>query len=323
MERLMDHPELVTIFGGSGFVGTQVVQLLARAGYRVRVAVRRPDLAGHVRPLGNVGQVVPIQANVRNRDSVLAAVKGAAVVINLSAVGIEKGRQRFQAVNVLGARNVAEAAKAAGAGTLIHMSVLGADEHSPSAFARSRALGEAEVTRIFPSAIIFRPSIVFGVGDDFFNTLGALSRVLPIMPLFGGKTKFQPVYVGDVAEAIVAAVAGNAKPGRVYELGGPEVLTHRELVERVLRDAYRRNPILPLPAGIGRLLALPMALLPRPLLTGDRVTLLGLDNVVSEAAARDNRTLQGLGIVPRPLDAVLPSYLWRFSQNGQFDRQTA
>jgi NADH dehydrogenase len=323
MERLMDHPELVTIFGGSGFVGTQVVQLLARAGHRVRVAVRRPDLAGHVRPLGGVGQVVPIQANVRNKDSVLAAVRGAGIVINLSAIGIETGRQRFQAVNVLGARNVAEAAKAAGAGTLIQMSVLGADADSPSRFARSRALGEAEVKRIFPSAIIFRPSIIFGVGDNFFNTLGALARVLPVLPLFGGKTLFQPVYVGDVAEAVAAAVAGNTKPGRTYELGGPEVLTHRELVERVLRDTNRNNPILPLPTGIGRLLALPMGLLPKPLLTGDRVTLLGLDNVVSAAAGKEKRTLAAFGIVPRPLDAVLPSYLWRFSQNGQFDRQTA
>jgi NADH dehydrogenase len=323
MERLMDHPELVTIFGGSGFVGTQVVQLLAKAGYRVRVAVRRPDLAGHVRPLGGVGQVVPIQANVRNKDSVLAAVKGATAVINLSAIGIEKGKQRFRAVNVMGARNVAEAAKAAGAGTLIQMSVLGADEHSPSLFARSRAMGEAEVRRIFPSAIIFRPSIIFGVGDDFFNMLGALSRVLPVMPLFGGDTKFQPVYVGDVAEAIAAAARGNAKAGTIYELGGPEILTHRSLLERVLRDTNRNNPILPLPLGIGRLLAAPMSLMPKPLLTADRVTLLGIDNVVSEAAGKEKRTLSAFGIVPRPLDAVLPSYLWRFSPNGQFDRQTA
>ena len=253
----------------------------------------------------------------------LAAVRGASVVINLSAIGIEKGKQRFRAINVMGARNVAEAATAAGVGTLIQMSVLGADENSPSLFARSRALGDAEVHKAFPGAILFRPSIVFGVGDDFFNTLGALSRVLPIMPLFGGKTKFQPVYVGDVAEAIVAAVMGNAKAGTIYELGGPEVLTHRALLERVLRDTNRANPILPLPAGIGRLLALPMGLMPKPLLTADRLTLLGIDNVVSDAATSEKRTLGALGVMPRPLDAVLPSYLWRFSSNGQFDRQTA
>jgi len=319
----MDHPELITIFGGSGFVGTQVVQLLARAGYRIRVAVRRPDLAGHVKPLGNVGQVVPIQANVRNKDSVAAAVRGASVVINLAAIGIEKGRQRFRAVNVMGARNVAEASRLAGVETFIQMSVLGADTHSPSLFARSRAMGEAEVRSVFPGAIIFRPSVIFGVGDDFFNTIGALSRLLPVMPLFGAKTRFQPVYVGDVAEAIAEAAKGNAAAGTTYELGGPEILSNRELTERVLRETGRRRPILPLPLGVGTLLSIPMGLMPRPLLTGDRVRLLGLDNVVSDAAIADKRTLQGFGITPRPLDAVLPSYLWRFAPNGQFDRQTA
>jgi NADH dehydrogenase len=319
----MDHPELITIFGGSGFIGTQVVQLLARAGYRIRVAVRRPDLAGHVKPLGSVGQVVPIQANVRNRDSVAAAVRGASVVINLASVGIEKGKQRFRAINVMGARNVAEAAKAAGVKTLVQMSVLGAAETSPSLFARSRAMGESEVRAAFPEAIIFRPSIVFGVGDDFFNTLGQIARMLPIMPLFGGRTKFQPVYVGDVAAALAQAAMGNAKAGTTYELGGPDVLTNRQLVQRVLADTNRSNPILPLPAGIGTLLAIPMGLMPKPLLTADRVTLLGIDNIVSQAAADEGRTLSAFGITPRPLEAVLPSYLWRFSPNGQFDRQTA
>jgi len=319
----MDHPELITIFGGSGFVGTQVVQLLARAGYRIRVAVRRPDLAGHVKPLGGVGQVAPIQANVRNKDSVAAAVRGASIVINLAAIGIEKGKQRFRAINVMGARNVAEAAKAAGVKTLVQMSVLGADESSRSLFARSRAMGEAQVRAIFPEAVIFRPSIIFGVGDDFFNTLGQIARMLPIMPLFGGRTKFQPVYVGDVAAALAQAATGNAKAGTTYELGGPDVLTHRELVQRVLADTNRRNPIVPLPAGLGTLLAIPMSLMPKPLLTADRVTLLGIDNIVSQAATDEGRTLGAFDVAPRPLEAVLPSYLWRFSANGQFDRQTA
>jgi len=319
----MDHPELITIFGGSGFVGTQVVQLLARAGYRIRVAVRRPDLAGHVKPLGGVGQVAPIQANVRNKDSVAAAVRGASIVINLAAIGIEKGKQRFRAINVMGARNVAEAAKAAGVKTLVQMSVLGADESSRSLFARSRAMGEAQVRAIFPGAVIFRPSIIFGVGDDFFNTLGQIARMLPIVPLFGGRTKFQPVYVGDVAAALAQAATGNAKAGTTYELGGPDVLTHRELVQRVLADTNRRNPIVPLPAGLGTLLAIPMSLMPKPLLTSDRVTLLGIDNIVSQAATDEGRTLGAFDVVPRPLEAVLPSYLWRFSANGQFDRQTA
>jgi NADH dehydrogenase len=319
----MDHPKLVTIIGGSGFVGTQIVQELARAGYRVRVAVRRPDLAGHLRPLGGVGQVVPMQANVRYPESIAAAVRGASVVINLAAVGVEKGRQRFRAVNVTGARRVAEAAKAAGVKTFIHMSVNGADENSPSLFARSRAMGEAEVRSVFPSAIIFRPSVIFGAGDEFFNKLGFIARMLPVMPLFGGKTKFQPVYVGDVAEAVAEAVKGNLKAGKTYELGGPEVLTNRALVEKVLAGANRRNPILPLPGAIGQLLAFPMGILPNPLITGEQVTLLGIDNVVSPEAVKEKRTLQGIGITPRPIDAVLPSYIWRFSPNGQFDRQTA
>jgi NADH dehydrogenase len=319
----MDHPELVTIFGGSGFVGTQIVQELARAGYRVRVAVRRPDLAGHLRPLGGVGQVVPMQANVRYPASIAAAVRGASVVINLAAVGAEKGKQRFRAVNVTGARRVAEAATAAGVKTLIHMSVIGADEKSPSLFARSRALGETEVRAAFPSAIVMRPSVIFGAGDEFFNKLGLIARMLPVMPLFGGKTEFQPVYVGDVAEAFAAAAKGNLRAGRIYELGGPEVLTNRALVERVLRDTNRSNPILPLPGAVGQLLAFPMSILPRPLVTGEQVTLMQIDNVVSAEAVKEKRTLAGIGITPRPLDAVLPSYIWRFSANGQFDRQTA
>ena len=319
----MDHPELVTIFGGSGFVGTQIVQELARAGYRVRVAVRRPDLAGHLRPLGGVGQVVPMQANVRYPASIAAAVRGASVVINLAAVGVEKGKQRFRAVNVTGARRVAEAAKAAGVKTFIHMSVIGADPNSPSFVARSRALGEAEVRAAFPGAIIFRPSVIFGADDEFFNKLGLIARMLPVMPLFGGKTQFQPVYVGDVAEAFAQAVTGSLKAGKIYELGGPEVLTNRTIVERVLRYTNRSNPILPLPGFVGRLLAFPMGILPKPLVTGEQVTLLGIDNVVSPEAVKEKRTLQGMGITPRPLDAVLPSYIWRFSANGQFDRQTA
>jgi uncharacterized protein YbjT (DUF2867 family) len=319
----MDQPELVTIFGGSGFVGTQIVQVLARAGYRIRVAVRRPDLAGHLRPLGGVGQVVPMQANLRNTESVQAAVRGAAIVINLAAVGVEKGKQRFRAINVMGARRVAEAAKAAGARALIHMSVIGADEKSPSLFARSRAMGEAEVRAVFPSAVIMRPSVVFGSEDEFFNKLGMIARMLPVMPLFGGKTKFQPVYVGDVAEAFGKAASGELKAGKTYELGGPDVLTNRELIERVLRETNRTNPILPLPAGVGKLLAFPLSILPKPLITAEQVTLLGIDNVVSTEAAKEKRTLSGMGIAARPLDAVLPNYLWRFSANGQFDRQTA
>ena len=315
---------LVTIFGGSGFLGTQVVQLLARQGYRIRVAVRRPDLAGHVKPLGAVGQVQPIQANIRNADSVMRAVQGADVVINLVGIRFERGRQLFRAVHTMGSKTVAEAARRAGATTLVQISALGADQQSASGYARSKALGEAEVLAAFPEAIIIRPSIMFGPDDDFFNLHGTLARLLPVLPLIGGKSNFQPIYVGDVAEAIAAAVNGAVKTGKVYELGGPETLTHRQIVERVLRESLRNNPLIPVPRAIGKLMAAPFALLPfAPLLTGDQVDLLMSDNVVSAEASRDKRTLHAFGVTPTPMDAILPGYLWRFRRNGQFDRQPA
>ncbi len=314
---------LVTVFGGDGFVGTQIVQLLARKGYRIRVGVRRPDLAGHLRPLGGVGQIVPIQANVRNAESVRRAVNGAQIVINLVGIGYERGRQRFRAVNTMGARNVAEAARAAGAEHLVHMSALGADAQSRSTYARTKALGEAEVLAAFPDAVIIRPSIIFGQGDGFFNLMGFLARLFPVLPLIGGKTRFQPIYVGDVADAFAAAAEGEVKGGRVYELGGPEVLTHRELMQRILHETMRHNPLVPVSAGLAKLLALPFGLLPKPLLTSDQVDLLQTDNVVSPEAIRERRTLAAFGISATPMDAILPSYLWRFRKHGQFDRQPA
>lgn len=314
---------LVTIFGGAGFIGTQVVQVLASKGYRIRVAVRRPDLAGHVKPLGMVGQVMPIQANIRNRDSVERAIKGASIVINLVGIGHESGKQRFRAVHTMGARNIAEAAKALKVEHLVHVSALGADPQSLSGYARSKALGEAEVLSAFPSVVVIRPSIVFGPGDGFFNRYGMLARLLPVVPVIGGKSRFQPLYVGDLALAIAAAVAGEVKGGRIYELGGPEVATHNELVKRVIADTARTNPVVPLPAGIAKLIAFPLSFLPSPLITGDQVDLLQQDNVVSDAANRDKRTLAAFGVTPTALEAILPSYLWRFMKNGQFDRQTA
>jgi NADH dehydrogenase len=320
----MDSNNLVTIFGGSGFVGTQVVQLLARAGYRIRVAVRRPDLAGHVKLLGGVGQVMPIQANVRNLESVQRAVKGAGTVINLVGIGFESGRQRFRAVHTTGARNVAEAARQAGATTLVHMSALGADPQSPSNYARTKALGEAEVLAAFRNAIVIRPSIIFGKGDSFFNKLGSMARFLPVLPVIGARAKAQPIYVGDVAEAFLGAVEGKVKPGRIYELGGPDIETQQQLMQRVLAETQRTNLLLPVPAGIGKLLAVPFAILPwSPLLTADQVELLQIDNVVSEQARKDKRTLSAFGVQPTAMDAILDSYLWRFMKNGQFDRQTA
>lgn len=314
---------LVTVFGGAGFIGTQIVQLLAQAGYRVRVAVRRPDLAGHVRPLGTVGQVMPVQANIRNVDSVMRAIRGAKIVINLVGIGFERGKQRFDAVHTEGARIVAEAASRLGVERLVHMSALGADAQSASAYAVTKAKGEAAVLAAFPSAVIMRPSIAFGPGDGFFNQYGMLARLMPVLPVIGGKTKFQPIYVGDLAAAFVAAAEGAVKGGKAYELGGPDIATHKELVQRVLADTNRKNPLLPLPDGLARLAALPFALLPKPLITADQIELLQRDNVVSDVALREKRTLAAFGITPTGMDAVLPSYLWRFMRHGQFDRQTA
>lgn len=315
---------LVTIFGGSGFVGTQLVQVLAKKGYRIRVAVRRPDLAGHVRMLGSVGQVMPIQANVRNADSVFRAVNGADVVVNLAGIGFERGPNRFRAVHVMGAKHIAEAAKAAGVSTLVQMSALGADAESPSAYLRTKALGDAAVLAAFPAAVVMRAQMIFGRDDTFFNRLGTMSRYFPVLPVAGAKSRFQPVYVGDVADAIGAVIAGGCKPGRIYELGGPEIATSRELFERVLRETGRRNPLVPVPAGIAKLLAVPFSILWfDPLVTGDQVEMLQGDGVVSAAAVKEKRTLAGLGIEPTAMGAILSTYLWRFRRNGQFDRQPA
>lgn len=323
MDRI--QPRLVTVFGGSGFVGTQIVQLLAKNGHRVRVAVRRPDLAGHTRMFGSVGQIMPIQANVRNLASVHRAVAGADIVINLTGVGHSRGAQSFQAVHVDGAGHIATAARAAGASTLVHMSALGVDQAAEvSQYAQSKLLGEQAVLAAFPNAVIMRPSIMFGPGDGFFNLMGALARMFPVLPLIGGDTRFQPIFVGDVAQAFALAAEGRVKTGRIYELGGPQVETYRELMVRVQREAGRNRPMLPLSAGIAKLLALPFAILPfPPLLTGDQVELLHVDNVVSEDAIRDKRTIAAFGIVPTAMDTILPSYMFRFRKHGQFDRDNA
>ncbi len=323
MDRI--EPRLVTIFGGSGFVGTQIVQLLAKRGHRIRVAVRRPDLAGHTRMFGSVGQIVPIQANVRNAASVRRAVAGADIVINLVGTGHSRGAQTFEAVHVDGAANIAAAAKAAGASTLVHMSALGVDLAADvSAYAASKLAGEAAVFKAFPDAIIMRPSVLFGQGDGFFNLMAALARMLPVLPVIGGDTRFQPAYVGDVAEAFALAAEGQVKSGRIYELGGPQIETYRQLLVRIQREAGRNRPMLPLPSGIAKLLALPFAILPfPPLLTGDQVELLGVDNVVSDAAIKDKRTFAAFGITPTAMDTILPTYMYRYRKHGQFDRDNA
>jgi NADH dehydrogenase len=314
------YDTLVTVFGGSGFVGRHVVRALAKRHYRIRVGVRRPELAGHLQPLGRVGQIHPVQANLRYPGSIAAAVRDADVVINLVGILYERGRQRFDAVHTAGAAAVAQAAALHGA-RLIHMSTLGASAESTSEYARSKAAGEKAVLAAAPGATIFRPSIMFGPDDDFFNKFAALARFMPALPLIGGgHTRFQPAFVGDVAAAFAAAAAGETRPGTTYELGGPEVFTFRELLEYVLATTQRKRLLMPIPFGIAKLEALFLQMLPKPMLTRDQVELLRRDSVVSEAAEREGRTLKGLHLEPTSMQAVVPSYLWRHRRSGQFQR---
>ncbi len=320
MTEILETPKLVTVFGGSGFVGRHVVRALARRGYRVRVACRRPDLAGHLQPLGNVGQIQAVQANVRVRWSVDRAVEGADHVVNLVAILFEAGRQTFGAVQEFGPRAVAEAARAQGAG-LTHVSALGVDPESASAYARTKAAGEKAVFETLPEATIFRPSIQFGPEDDFFNKFANMARYAPALPLIGGgHTKFQPVYVGDTAEAIARAVDGKTAGGKIYELGGPEVLTFKQCLEAMLEVIGRKRLLVPLPFPIASLMGSILGVLPGHLLTADQVRLLKSDNVVSQAAEKAGLTFAGLGIRPQSIEAVLPTYLWRFRAAGQFTK---
>ena len=321
MERYQS--KLVTIFGGGGFVGTQLVQELARRGHRIRVAVRRPNLAIHTRMFGNVGQIQPIQANIRSAESVRHAVRGAHIVINLVGVGQSRGPQTFEAVHSEGAETVAREARLAGAEAFVHMSALGVDvAAAESLYARSKLEGEARVRAAFPEASIFRPSLMFGQDDGFFNMVGGLARLMRVMPLIGGNTRFQPVFVSDVAQAMALAAEGAVKTGRIFELGGPEVVTHRELLTLILKESGRRRPLLPLSPTIARLIALPLSILPTPPITTDQVRLLQIDNVVSDSATKEKRTLAGFGIRPVAMETILPTYLWRFRPHGEFDRPT-
>jgi len=314
---------LVTVFGGSGFVGRHVVRALANRQYRIRVAVRRPELAGHLKPLGGVGQIEAVQANLRFPQSVEAAVRDADAVVNLVGILFERGRQRFDAVQARGAEAVARAASAAGA-RLLHVSAIGADENSASRYACSKAAGERLVQAVQPGAIIMRPSIVFGPEDDFFNRFAALARIAPALPLpGGGHTRFQPVFAGDIGEAIAKAVDGEAKPGATYELGGPDVRTFKELLEFTLATVERRRLLVRVPFALLKLQAAFLQYLPKPPITPDQVELLKSDNVVSAAAREQGRTLEGLGIIPNSAASVVPDYLWRFRKTGQFHGRTA
>ncbi len=315
-----NRPKLVTVFGGSGFVGRAVVAALTRRGYRVRVAVRKPEIAYYIQPLGNVGQIQMVQANVRHRASLDRVIAGADHVVNLVGILAESGRQRFNTVHVLGAKNIAEAAKAAGV-PMTHLSALAADVNSPSHYARTKAEGENAVLSALPEAVILRPSLIFGHEDGFFNRFANMARFSPFLPAIGGgKTKLQPVYVGDVAEAIARSVDGKLMPGGVYELGGPDVQPFRNWMQDMLAVVGRKRLIVSVPWWLASLQGAILGLLPSPLLTTDQVRLLKSDNVVSADAVREGRTLQGMGITPEAVDAILPAYLWRYRVAGQYSK---
>jgi len=322
MADRLDNQGLATVFGGSGFVGRYAVAALAKDGWRIRAAVRRPDLAGFLQTSGRVGQIFPVQANLRFPESARRSVEGAKAVVNAVGLLAPTGRQTFRAIHVDGARAVAKAAREEGATRFVHISAIGADPKSHSRYARTKAEGEAAVLEEFPDAIILRPSIVFGPEDEFFNRFAAMARMSPFLPLIGrGKTRFQPVFVGDVGAAVATCLMGTGKPGTVYELGGPEVLSFREILDLVQQWSDRKRIYLPLPFWLAKLQALLTWPLPNSLrpITYDQVRLLQHDTVVSETAKSAKRSLQGLGIsAPHGVAAIVPTYLERFRPKGQF-----
>ena len=323
---------LVTVFGASGFIGRHVVQRLAQRGALVRAAVRHPDEALFLKPMGYVGQITPIQVHIRDAASVRAAVADADAVVNLVGVLYESGKQRFDAVQAGGAANVAKAAQAAGSAALVHVSALGASTTSPSRYARSKAAGEEAVRAAFPAAAILRPSVVFGPQDGFFNRFAKMALFSPFLPVFGcpfprvrngrldfygsGGTKFQPVYVGDVADAAMKGLDNDAAEGKTYELGGPRIYSSVEVMRLVMAETGRRRPILPLPFWLGSMVGFLAEFLPSPPITRDQVKLLRTDNVVSGKLPG----LRDLGIEPTAVEMILPTYLDAYRRGGRYSR---
>ncbi len=308
---------IVTVFGGSGFIGRHLVGRLAKQGWVIRIAVRHPSQANFLKPMGDVGQITPIRAPVQEQIAVEAAVDGAEAVINLVGILYERGRQKFTAVHAHGAQAVAEAAQAAGAKTLVQISAIGADTHGEADYARSKGAGEAAVKTAFPEATIIRPSIVFGPEDGFFNRFAEMARFSPVLPLIGGgRTRFQPVYVADVAEAIARCLADPATRGKTYELGGPRIYTFKELMQLLLHEIRRRRLLVPWPFKLADMQAAVLEYLPVPPLTRDQVKLLRRDNVVASGAL----TLADLGIEPTAAEVIVPTYLDRYRPHGRFNQ---
>jgi len=310
--------KIISIVGGSGFLGRHAVAALARAGWRIRIICRRPDLAGFLQPLGDAGQIAFVQANIRDRASLARAIEGSYAVINLCGILSGRGKQTFEAVHVQGAQALAQTASEASVEKFVHVSAIGADAGSPSAYGRSKAEGERRVRAAFPGATILRPSAVVGPEDRFLNLFAEMARFSWVLPLIGGgKTRFQPVWVGDVAAAVARVLESDGGEGKVYELGGPEVWTFRELLEFVLQVTRRKRLLVPVPFAIAKIIAWPMQFIPGAPLTPDQVEMLKKDNVVSQMARDEDRTLEGLGIVPDGIVAVVPDYLMRYSPTGQ------
>ncbi|MEM9146249.1 MAG: complex I NDUFA9 subunit family protein [Pseudomonadota bacterium] len=313
MAVALTEAPIAAIVGGSGFVGRYIAQALAREGWRVRVGCRRPHEAHFVRPYGVVGQVEPVQCNIRDDASIARLVDGAEAVINCVGILFESGPNKFDSVQAEGAGRVARLAAEAGARTMVHISAIGADAHSPADYARTKAAGEAAVQAAFPTAVILRPSIVFGTEDQFFNRFAKMARLSPMVPVVGGSTRFQPVWVQDVAEAAARSAMGKAEPG-VYELGGPNVYTFRALIELMLRVIRRRRLIVDIPFFAARIQGMILGLLPNPPITTDQVRLLESDNVVSEGALG----FEALGIVPEAPEGIIESYLYPYRPYGQY-----
>ena len=313
--------EIVTVFGGSGFLGRHVVRALAQMGYRIRVAVRRPDLAGFLQPLGGVGQIMPIQANLRDKNSVARAIEGSDAVVNLVGILFETRKATFDGVHHQGAKLIAEETAKAGISRMVQISAIGADKASPSNYATSKAKGEEAVLNAVPKAIIIRPSLLIGPEDDFFNKFASMAKMSPFLPLVGGgDTLFQPAFVGDVAQVIALGVDGKLTPGTTYELGGPEVKSFRELLALTLKETHLKRFMMPLPFWTASTMGWFFEKLPmKPALTRDQVTLLKKDNVVSEQAIVEGRTFEGMGISPTAIEAVIPSYLWSYRPRGQYE----
>jgi uncharacterized protein YbjT (DUF2867 family) len=330
-EATREANRLATVFGGSGFLGRAIVRALVHQGWRIRVAVRRPDLAMFLKPMGGVGQIEPVQANLRFPHSIAAAIEGAIAVVNATGVAAESGAQTFTAVHVEGAAALARAARDARVSSYVHISGIGADPNSASPYVASKGLGEKVTREAFPEAVVLRPSVVFGPEDGFFNRFGALACHFPALPLLGGgETRLQPVYVGDIGQAVAAALSGAAKPGVVYELGGPNIMTLREAAQLTLNAIDRRRLLVGLPLGPSRWVAAStqfaskatFGLFPKLLTTTrDQVDLLASDNVVSAEAEAEGRVLRSLGVVPQAAEAIIPSYLARFRQTGQYEIQ--